>query len=59
MLHVVKRCRELVEKGVPAAAIEGIDFSGVTRAREACPPDGVAPVDEVYRTVNAQLGALG
>ena len=45
MLDVYDRCRELLEHGVPAAAIEGVDFSEVVRARDATPPDAVEEVE--------------
>jgi V/A-type H+-transporting ATPase subunit A len=57
-LRLIDRCRELVGKGVTAAAIEEVDFSPVTRAREATPPDAVAELDDVFAPVLARLGAL-
>jgi V/A-type H+-transporting ATPase subunit A len=59
VLGVIDRCTKLVEKGVPAAAIEEVDFSAVTRARDATPPGAVAEVEDVFTSVAHRLGALG
>ena len=45
VLAVVNRCRELVDAGVPAAAIEEIDFVGLIHVRDAVGPDDVAGVE--------------
>jgi V/A-type H+-transporting ATPase subunit A len=41
VLTVVDRCQALVESGVPATAIEELDFGPLVRAREECGPDDV------------------
>jgi V/A-type H+-transporting ATPase subunit A len=58
VLQVVDRCRALVRKGVSAAAIEHVDFSPVTRVRDATPPDAVEEVERVLDRVAPALGAL-
>ena len=58
VLRVLDRCQELVGRGVPASAIEGVDLSSVTRAREATAPDEVDEVSRVYEQVAPALGAL-
>ncbi len=58
VLRVVDRCRVLVDKGVAASAIEAVDFSSVTRARDATAPGDVHGVAAVYDAVAARLGAL-
>ena len=58
VLRVVDRCRELVEAGVPASAIEDVDLSAVTRARDATPPDAVEEIEDVFTAVAAKLRAL-
>jgi V/A-type H+-transporting ATPase subunit A len=57
-LRVVDSCRELVEKGVSASVIEEVDFTSVTRARDATPPDAVDEVEDVFTTLSSKLGAL-
>jgi V/A-type H+/Na+-transporting ATPase subunit A len=54
VLTVVDRCRELVDRGVPAATIEEQDFSPVVRARE----DAASAVD-VRACREAVLRRLG
>ncbi|ARF53383.1 V-type ATP synthase subunit A [Streptomyces gilvosporeus] len=44
VLAVVDRCRELVDAGVPAAAVEEVDFGPVLRAREEVGPQDAAGV---------------
>jgi len=58
VLDVYDRCRELLERGVTAAAIEDVDFSEVVRARDATPPDGAEEVEAVLRRLAPVLGAL-
>ncbi len=58
VLQVYDRCRELVERGVGASAIEEVDFSPVTRARDATAPGAVAEVEAVLARVAPRLGAL-
>ncbi|HEY6032518.1 MAG TPA: hypothetical protein VIU44_18260, partial [Gaiellaceae bacterium] len=58
VLRVHDRCRELVERGVQASAIEEADLSSVTRARDATPPDAVEAVEEIFSRVARTLGAL-
>jgi V/A-type H+-transporting ATPase subunit A len=58
-LRVIERCREAVDAGVPAAAIEEVDFSELTRARDATPPDAVTEVERLFSTIAARIGALG
>jgi V/A-type H+/Na+-transporting ATPase subunit A len=58
VLRVVDRCQELVDKGVAAEAIEEVDFSALTRARDATPPGAVAELEEIFTTIAARLGVL-
>ena len=58
VLRVYDRCRALVEHGVSAAAIEDVDLSPVTRARDATPPGAVDEVAAVFDRVAPALGAL-
>jgi V/A-type H+-transporting ATPase subunit A len=44
VLAVVGRCRELVDTGVPAAAVEEMDFGPLLRAREETGPHDAAGV---------------
>jgi V/A-type H+-transporting ATPase subunit A len=55
---VIDRCRELVEHGVRASAIEEVDFAPVTRARDTTPPDAVAEVESLLDRIAPRLGAL-
>ncbi len=57
-LDVVERCRELVERGVSAEAIEEVDFSAATRARDATPPDGAAEVEDIFADIASTLRGL-
>jgi V/A-type H+-transporting ATPase subunit A len=58
VLDVIARCQILVQKGVPASAIEEVDFSLLTRIRDATPPDAVAEVEQIYARIAPSLGAL-
>jgi V/A-type H+-transporting ATPase subunit A len=58
VLRVIDRCRELVAHGVRASAIEEVDFTPVTRARDATPPGAVADVESVFDLIAPRLGAL-
>ena len=58
VLRVHDRCAELVERGVAAAALEEVDLTPVTRARDATPPDGGDEVAAVFDRVAPRLGAL-
>ncbi|MFI9080221.1 V-type ATP synthase subunit A [Streptomyces sioyaensis] len=52
---VIDRCRELVDAGVPAAAVEEVDFGPVLRAREEVGPDDAAGVAARRDAVLARL----
>ncbi|MFB8781854.1 V-type ATP synthase subunit A [Streptomyces albogriseolus] len=56
VLAVVDRCRELVDAGVPASTVEGIDFGPLLRAREDTGPHDVAGVAERREAMLARLG---
>jgi V/A-type H+/Na+-transporting ATPase subunit A len=58
VLRIHDRCLELVEHGVSVAAIEDVDFSPVTRARDTTPPGAVDEVESVFLTVAGGLEAL-
>jgi len=58
VLRVIDRCLELSDHGVPAAAIEEIDFSPVLRARDATAPGAASEVEEIYAEIAPRLGAL-
>jgi V/A-type H+-transporting ATPase subunit A len=58
VLRVIDRCLELAEKGVPASAIEEVDFSPLLRARDTTPPGAVAEIDEIYAVIAARIGGL-
>jgi V/A-type H+-transporting ATPase subunit A len=45
VLAIVGRCRDLVESGTAAEAVEEADFTPVLRAREEVGPDDAAGVD--------------
>lgn len=57
VLGVVDACERLIDRGVTASEIEEVDFSGLVRAAQECPPDDVAPVlrrrDEQLQTLEA------
>nr|WP_107288429.1 V-type ATP synthase subunit A [Streptomyces sp. NBRC 110611] len=55
VLAVVDRCRELVDSGVPAAAVEEADFGPVLRAREEVGPHDAAGVAARRDIVLARL----
>jgi V/A-type H+-transporting ATPase subunit A len=55
MLAVVGACQQLVDRGVPAATIEEVDFGPVLRAREEAAADDV---DAVWRHRDAMLATL-
>lgn len=57
-LGVVDRCRELVDSGVPAAAVEEIDFAPLIHARDAVGPDDVAGVETQRGLMMARLEEL-
>ncbi|MFD5393268.1 V-type ATP synthase subunit A [Streptomyces sp. NPDC127097] len=52
---VVDHCRELVDAGVPAGAVEEVDFGPVVRAREEVGPDDAAGVAARRDIVLARL----
>ncbi|MCZ7590253.1 MAG: V-type ATP synthase subunit A [Gaiella sp.] len=58
VLDVYERCRALVEGGAPAARVEELDLSAVTRARETAAPDDPEAVAEIAARVLASLGEL-
>jgi V/A-type H+-transporting ATPase subunit A len=58
VLAVVDACEELVAHGVTASEIEEVDFSGVLRAAQECPPGETAPVVERQSAILEQLGSL-
>jgi V/A-type H+-transporting ATPase subunit A len=57
-LAIHDRCLRLVERGVPAALIEALDLTPVTRARENAPPDGDEEVHEIRKRALVELGEL-
>ena len=58
VLRVIERCLALVERGVPATALEELDFGPVTRARDETPPDGAEGVTEIQERMLTLLGSL-
>jgi V/A-type H+-transporting ATPase subunit A len=58
VLDVYDRCAALVERGVPAARIEALDLSSVTRARDTVAPDDAAAVDAIGTRVLSTLGEV-
>ncbi|MGZ4614554.1 MAG: V-type ATP synthase subunit A [Actinomycetes bacterium] len=58
VLGVVDRCRELVGSGVPAAAVEEVDFATLIHARDAVGPDDVAGVEAQRDLMLARLEEL-
>ncbi|HVM58624.1 MAG TPA: V-type ATP synthase subunit A [Gaiellaceae bacterium] len=58
VLSVYDRCRALVEHGVSTAAIEEVDLTPVTRARDATAPGAVEEVAAVFDRIAPALGAL-
>lgn len=63
VLAVYERALDLLERGVSAAAVEELDYSGVTRVRDEVGPDDAAGVerrrDEVLASMAALAGAGG
>jgi hypothetical protein len=59
VLGVYGRCLALAEQGVPAAALEELDFSAVVQAREATPPDDAGGPRRVLTGVLERLAGLG
>ncbi len=58
VLDVADRCARLAEDGVPAAAIERIDFGDVLRARDETGPDDAAGVEARRGPMLRRLEAL-
>ncbi|MGZ4632378.1 MAG: V-type ATP synthase subunit A [Actinomycetes bacterium] len=58
VLGVVDRCRELVGSGVPAAAVEEVDFATLIHARDAVGPDDVPGVEAQRDLMLARLEEL-
>lgn len=58
VLAVHDRCLELVTAGVSAAAIEAVDLSPASRARDTTPPDGAGEVEVIAQQLLDRLGAL-
>ena len=58
VLRTIDRCRELVEKGVAASVIEEVDFSSLTRARDATGPNAAAAVERVFEALAPRLRGL-
>ena len=58
VLDVYDRFISLADRGVPAARIEAVDLSAVTRARDTAPPDDTAAVERVTARVLSALGEL-
>jgi V/A-type H+-transporting ATPase subunit A len=57
VLAVHERCLELVEGGLPASAIEELDLTALTRARDETGPDDAEGVDRLRDEVLARLAA--
>ncbi|MGZ4348175.1 MAG: V-type ATP synthase subunit A [Gaiellaceae bacterium] len=58
VLGLHDRCLELIQAGVSAAAIEALDLSQASRARDTTRPDGADEVDVIARQLLDRLGAL-
>lgn len=58
VLQVGDACERLVSRGVAATTIEGLDLTGVVRAREDAGPDDVPAVQARAAQVLAELEAL-
>ncbi|KIE26733.1 ATPase [Streptomyces sp. MUSC 125] len=56
VLTVIDRCRELVDRGVGADAVEEVDFTPLLRARESAGPAETLPVAAARDTVLTRLG---
>jgi V/A-type H+-transporting ATPase subunit A len=59
VLAVHDTCLILVGRGVSASALEAVDLSAATRARDETGPDDAAGVDAVRDRLVAALGRLG
>lgn len=55
VLTLVDRCLELVDSGIPADAIEAVDFTPLLRARETAGPIETAPIAAARDTLLARL----
>jgi V/A-type H+-transporting ATPase subunit A len=55
VLTVYDRCLALVAAGVPAAAIEAVDLSSASRARDVAAPDGADFVADVTQNILGRL----
>ncbi|MES4891586.1 V-type ATP synthase subunit A [Streptomyces sp. NPDC096012] len=55
VLTIIDRCLELVDSGVPADAVEAVDFTPLLRARETAGPAETAPVAAARDTVLTRL----
>ncbi|WP_225829930.1 V-type ATP synthase subunit A [Streptomyces sp. NK08204] len=55
VLTVIDRCVELVDGGVPADAVEAVDFTPLLRARETAGPDRTGPVKAARDAVLGRL----
>ncbi|WP_459736151.1 V-type ATP synthase subunit A [Streptomyces sp. E-15] len=55
VVTVVDRCLELVDSGIPADAVEAVDFGPLLRARETAGPAETAPVTAARDAVLARL----
>ena len=58
VLDLYERCAELVEQGVPIDAIEELDLSEATRARDMTPADAVGEVEEIRERLASLLRGL-
>lgn len=58
VLEVVDRCEALVGSGVPAAAVEELDFGPLVRAREETGPDDVEGVRRLLAVMLARVEEL-
>ena len=58
VLAVVDRCQQLVESGVPATALEQVDFSALVRARSDTGPDDAEGVTKLRDDVLSGLEEL-
>ena len=58
VLAVHDRCLALVTAGVSAAAIEAVDLSPASRARDTTRPDDAREIDVIARQLLDRLGAL-
>jgi V/A-type H+/Na+-transporting ATPase subunit A len=58
VLAVYERALALVERGVPAEALEQLDFSGVTRIRDEVGPADAKGVERRRDEVLASMDAL-